>query len=153
MKYSKRAKIFLFGALGLMAAFLLFLVFAWSTFDVSEVGRNSMTYRLAAPEHLQDVEIIGECSSPKYRWKGRDGTAAPFSSLNYGSSAPATDIFKRYRQKFLTQSCTPETLTPAPDSEHMLSMTCTNKDFLEAKVFVAKQGECKTVTVDFLDND
>ncbi|GKS89255.1 hypothetical protein [Acidovorax sp. SUPP2539] len=153
MTYSKRAKIFLFGVLGLIAAFLLFSIFAWSTFDVSEADRHSMAYQLAAPGHLRDVEIIGECIPPKYRWKGRDGMGVPFSSLNYGSLAPATDILKIYREKFTAQSCTPETSTPAPDSEYRLSMTCTHQDFLEAKVFIAKQGDCKTVTVDFLDND
>ncbi|GKS82872.1 hypothetical protein AVMA1855_01990 [Acidovorax sp. SUPP1855] len=153
MTYSKRAKIFLFGVLGLIAAFLLFLIFAWSTFDVSEAGRHSMAYQLAAPGHLRDVEIIGECRPPKYRWKGRDGMGVPFSSLNYCSSAPTTDIFKIYRQAFASHSCKIETSIPESKSGSLLILFCDSQNFSSIQIFIADNSKCSDIVISFIGNN
>ncbi|GKS96568.1 hypothetical protein [Acidovorax sp. SUPP2825] len=153
MKYGKRAKILFCSVLCLIPAYALFLIFAWSAFDVADVSRNSAMYHFAVPAHLRSVDLVLECRSPSYRWKGWDGAGVPFSSLNYGSSASTADLFKIYRSKFMQQSCRTEILTLPAESEQLLRMGCTNEDFLEVKIFVTEKGGCNNVTVDFLDND
>ncbi|MVT29943.1 hypothetical protein GO496_22785 [Acidovorax citrulli] len=74
---SKVSKALVFVATGAVGAVVLFFALAWATFDVSDVRRGSLTYRIAAPASLKSVELVGECRAATARWKGRDGEGLP----------------------------------------------------------------------------
>ena len=152
MEDRKTIKVTRLVLLGLVAAFLLFWGFVWSTFDVSGVGRYSIALRVGAPAHLRAVELVAECRDPKYRWKGRDGAGAPFSSVTYGSGVPASGIFDKYGAIFKDKSCEAASAEILHQAGAGLSMNCDNKEFLSVRVSVAEGDGCRDVTVDFLVN-
>jgi hypothetical protein len=153
MEDRKTIKVIRLVLLGLVAAFLLFWGFAWSTFEVGGVGRYSIFFRLGAPEHLRAVELVGECRSPEYYWKGRDGEGVPFSFVIYGSSAPVADLFGYYGARFKKQSCIHEITPQALGAEQMLDMKCSNEDFRNVQVSVENKGICKEIRVGFVDEE
>lgn len=153
MEDRKTIKVIRLVLVGLVAAFLLFWGFVWSTFDVSGAGRYSIALRVGAPAHLRSVELVAECRDPKYRWKGRDGAGAPFSSVTYGSLAPGVDILKEYESIYKNKSCKNNSSISNSNSLIILNMDCENSDFLTARVFLSGDGVCKDVTVEFLGNE
>lgn len=152
MESSQVIKSLFFIAAGGGCIAVLFFIFAWSTFEVNDIDRASITYRLAAPQSLQSVELIGECRQPKVHWKGRDGESSPFSSLTYGSSLSADEILHFYRTAFKKNLCEPDYSATAPASKNLLSMSCKNSDFSSVKVFVDKVAACREVSIDFIEN-
>ncbi|SFD89178.1 hypothetical protein [Paracidovorax konjaci] len=149
----KIVKVLVLVSVGVVGTAALLFIGAWATFDISDVGRGSMTYRLAAPRSLKSVETIGECRPPMARWKGRDGEGVPFSSLTYGSSASTLDILRFYEAAFAKQACEVETSASGSGAAPLLGMLCRNPEFASVQVFVDKEGACRDVTVGFTEND
>lgn len=146
------SKALVFVATGAVGAVVLFFALAWATFDVSDVRRGSLTYRIAAPASLKSVELVGECRAATARWKGRDGEGAPFSVVSYGSSLPSEDILDFYRATFTKQRCQPDLTINASESRNLLAMACNHPDFVSVKVVVGATGACKDVDVEFIES-
>ncbi|XDF35222.1 hypothetical protein RBH89_23950 [Paracidovorax avenae] len=143
------------GAIG--AVVLCFFTLAWATFDISDVERGSLTYRIAAPASLKSVELLGQCRAAMARWKGRDGESAPFSALTYGTSAPADDIRRFYASAFEKQSCAAEKTVSgaasAPGSGPLLSMLCRHPEFTSVQIFLGPEAPCREIRIAFAGND
>ncbi|AVS86382.1 hypothetical protein C8239_17840 [Paracidovorax avenae] len=155
---SKVRKALVFAATVAVGAVVLFFALAWATFDVSDVERGSLTYRIAAPASLKSVQLVGECRAATARWKGRDGEAAPFSVLTYGTSSPEADLRRFYASAFEKQSCEAEKPIADTASEPgtgplLLSMLCRNPEFTSVQVSLGKEPPCREVSVAFVNND
>lgn len=149
----KIAKIFSFSVIGGIFGYALFFVIAWSTFEVSGIERNSLTFYFAAPNHLNSVELIGECKKPEYQWKGRDGEGVPFSSIEFGSTSSIAQISDFYETVFSKQICKSANPKTASNSKLLLDFNCKNESFVSVKVFIDTKVGCKNVTIDFVENN
>lgn len=136
-----------------ISAFTTFLIIALSTFEAANVERNSIKFFFGAPDYIHSINLIEECRSPKYQWKGRDGEGSGFSSIDYGSTASTDAIFNFHKKEFEKKICHTEAITTTPTSKVLLRLICRNPAFASANVFIAKEGTCKNITIDIIEND
>ncbi|MFN4117982.1 hypothetical protein [Acidovorax sp.] len=132
---------------------IFFMLWAWSSFDASDVRGDSIKFSFLAPDYLKSVKIIEKCSEPLFRWKGRDGEGSPFSSIRYGSFASPNQLAKYYTLELKKNGCKVAKLHTISHNDRAIDFICTNNQFHEIQIQFHEKNDCADVAIFFTEKD
>lgn len=137
--------------IGLLLAAGSAYVGAWALFEASDVRRGSISYFFGVPTSIKQLPIVGECTPPLYRWRGRDGESSPFIEVAYSSRASADDIVKAYDTALKSAACK-LTGTEATGTGTTATFECRGPDILSTSLRVGSESPCASVELGFIEN-
>jgi len=114
---------------------------AWSTNGIKNITKGSIFYTYMLSDFIKNVPVYVPCDDDiEYDTAGMDGVRMSYESVSYRSHLPATDIYQKYCQHFLSHDCENDRHAPPGNQPDILKYPMSSSFIL-----AIYEGTCREV--------